>query len=484
MLVIKQMNLFYMIMIVKNVKALRPFSFAFNCVLDRFMLKLWCLRGDFMRKTVCLIGRPNTGKSTLFNRLINEKKAIIDDIPGVTRDRLYGICNYKDKSFHLIDTGGIDLAKEDFNDTIKMQAELAIDESDVIVFVVDGKTDLTSNDLLIAKMLQRTNKKVIVAVNKLDDARHEDNVYNYYELGFDKYIAISAEHKRGIDELLNEITIDFNSYTTEEDDAILKFSIIGRPNVGKSSLINAILNEDRVIVSDVAGTTRDAVDTRFTYDKNDYIVIDTAGMRKKGKIYENIEKYSLIRSLKAIDRSDVCVLVINAEEGIIEHDKHIASYALEAGKAIVIVVNKWDLISDKDSAIKKWTTDIRNNFQFMPFANIVFLSSKTKARIHTLMPEIIKAYENTTREVKTSVLNDVIREAVAIHEPPSYKGKRLKIYFVNQCDTRPPKFEFSVNNKKLVHFSYYRYLENQIRENFDFSGTPIIIKFTNRGEKE
>lgn len=448
------------------------------------MVKLWCLSGEVMRKTVCLIGRPNTGKSTLFNRLINEKKAIIDDMPGVTRDRLYGICNYKDKSFHLIDTGGIDLAKEDFNDTIKVQAELAIDESDVIVFVIDGKTDLTSNDLLIANMLQRTNKKVIVAVNKLDDSKHEDNVYNYYELGFDKYIAVSAEHKRGINELLDEITSDFNAYTTEEDDAILKFSIIGRPNVGKSSLINALLNEERVIVSDVAGTTRDAVDTRFTYDKNDYIVIDTAGMRKKGKIYENIEKYSLIRSLKAIDRSDVCVLVINAEEGIIEHDKHIASYALEAGKAMVIVVNKWDLIEDKDSAIKKWTTDIRNNFQFMPYANIVFLSSKTKARIHTLMPEILKAYESTTREVKTSVLNDVIREAVAIHEPPSYKGKRLKIYFVNQSDIRPPKFEFSVNNKKLVHFSYERYLENQIRENFDFTGTPIIIKFTNRGEKE
>lgn len=437
-----------------------------------------------MRKTVCLIGRPNTGKSTLFNRLINEKKAIIDDMPGVTRDRIYGICNYKDKSFHLIDTGGIDLAKEKFNDTIKVQAELAIDESDVIVFVIDGKSDLTSNDVLIANLLKKTNKKIIVAINKLDDSKHDDNVFNYYELGFDKYIAISAEHKRGIDELLEEITSDFNSYSTEEDDAYLHFSIIGRPNVGKSSLINALLNEERVIVSDVAGTTRDAIDTRFTYDKNDYVVIDTAGMRKKGKVYESIEKYSLIRSLKAIDRSDVCVLVINADEGIIEHDKHIASYAIDAGKAIVIVVNKWDLVDNKDQEMKKWTKDIRNNFQFIPYANIVFLSSKTKSRIHTLMPEIIKAYECATRNVKTSVLNDVIREAVAIHEPPSYKGKRLKIYFVHQCDDRPPKFEFSVNNKKLVHFSYERYLENQIRENFDFTGTPIILKFTNRGDKD
>ena len=433
-----------------------------------------------MRKTVCLIGRPNTGKSTLFNRLVNEKKAIIDDMPGVTRDRIYGIVNYQDKSFNLIDTGGIDLAKETFNESIKMQAELAMDESDVIVFVIDGKTDLTSNDLLIAKMLKKTDKKVIVAVNKIDDDKHNDSIYNYYELGFDKYIGISAEHKRGINELLNEITDGFNPYTTEESEPILKFSIIGRPNVGKSSLINALLNEDRVIVSNEAGTTRDAIDTRFTYLKQDFIAIDTAGMRKKGKIYEQIEKYSLIRSLKAIERSDVCVLVINAEEGIIEHDKHIASYAINAGKAVVIVINKWDLIENKDEEMKKWIKSVRNNFQFMPYASIVFLSSKTKSRIHTLMPEIIKAYENANKEVKTSALNDVIREAVAIHEPPSYKGRRLKIYFVHQDGTKPPKFEFSVNNKNLVHFSYERYLENQIRENFDFTGTPIIFKYTNR----
>ena len=437
-----------------------------------------------MRKTVCLIGRPNTGKSTLFNRLINEKKAIIDDMPGVTRDRIYGIVNYQDKSFNLIDTGGIDLAKETFNETIKMQATLAIDESDVIVFVIDGKTDLTSNDLLISSMLKRTDKKVIVAVNKIDDSKHEENIYNYYELGFDTYIPISGEHKRGINELLNEITKDFNPYTTEEDDAYIKFSIIGRPNVGKSSLINALLNEERAIVSNIAGTTRDAIDTRFTYEKEDFIVIDTAGMRKKGKVYEQIEKYSVLRSLKAIERSDVCVLVLNAEEGIIEHDKHIASYAIEAGKAIVIVVNKWDVVENKDEEMKKWIKDIRNNFQFIPYANIVFLSSKTKARIHTLMPEIIKAYEGATREIKTSILNDVIREAVAIHEPPSYKGRRLKIYFVHQDGTKPPKFEFSVNNKQLIHFSYERYLENQIRNNFDFTGTPIIFKFTNRGEKD
>lgn len=436
-----------------------------------------------MRKTVCLVGRPNTGKSTLFNRLINEKKAIIADTPGVTRDRIYGIVNYKMKSFSLIDTGGIDLTDEVFNDNIKIQAELAIDEADVIVFVVDGRESITQNDLAVRDMLLRTNKKVIVALNKMDDKKHDENIYEYYELGFENIICISAEHKRNINELLNMITEDFNDYTTEEDDEILKFAVIGRPNVGKSSLVNAILGEERQIVSDVAGTTRDSADSRFTYDHQDYLVIDTAGMRKKGKVYENIEKYSIIRSLKAIERCDVAVIVIDAESGIIEHDKHIVSYALEAGKALCLVVNKWDTIKDKDAALKEWKKRLDNEFQFIPYANVVFLSAKTKSRIHTLMPAILSAYEAYTREIKTSVLNDVIRDAVSLHEPPSYKGRRLKIYFVNQEDTKPPKFVFHVNNKNLVHFSYERYLENKIRESFELDGTPIIIKFKNRGEE-
>lgn len=436
-----------------------------------------------MRKTVCLVGRPNTGKSTLFNRLINEKKAIIADTPGVTRDRIYGIVNYKMKSFSLIDTGGIDLTDEVFNDNIKIQAELAIDEADVIVFVVDGRESITQNDLAVRDMLLRTNKKVIVALNKMDDKKHDENIYEYYELGFENIICISAEHKRNINELLNMITEDFNDYTTEEDDEILKFAVIGRPNVGKSSLVNAILGEERQIVSDVAGTTRDSADSRFTYDHQDYLVIDTAGMRKKGKVYENIEKYSIIRSLKAIERCDVAVIVIDAESGIIEHDKHIVSYALEAGKALCLVVNKWDTIKDKDAALKEWKKRLDNEFQFIPYANVVFLSAKTKSRIHTLMPAILSAYEAYTKEIKTSVLNDVIRDAVSLHEPPSYKGRRLKIYFVNQEDTKPPKFVFHVNNKNLVHFSYERYLENKIRESFEFDGTPIIIKFKNRGEE-
>ena len=436
-----------------------------------------------MRKTVCLIGRPNTGKSTLFNRLINENKSIIADVPGVTRDRIYGIVNYKDKSFNLIDTGGIDLEVKDFNQSIKVQAELAMDESDVIVFVIDGREDLTLNDLKIRDYLLKTDKKIIVAINKIDDKRHEDNIYSYYELGLDNMIMISASHKRGIDNLLDEITKDFNPYTTEENDSTLKFSIIGRPNVGKSSLVNAILNEERCLVSDIAGTTRDSLDTKFTYDKQDYTIIDTAGMRKKGKIYEEIEKYSLIRSLKAIERSDVCVIVINAEEGIIEHDKHIASYAIDAGKAIVIAVNKWDLIENKDQSMKEWIKKIRNNFQFCPYAEIVFLSAVTKSRIHTLMPKVIEAYNSAISEIKTSALNDCIRDAVMLHQPPSYKGRRLKIYFVSQTGIKPPKFTFNVNNKGLVHFSYERYLENKIRESFDLTGTPIILQFKNKNEE-
>ena len=437
-----------------------------------------------MRKTVCLIGRPNTGKSTLFNRLINENKSIIADVPGVTRDRIYGIVNYKDKSFNLIDTGGIDLEIKDFNASIKVQAELAIDESDVIVFVVDGREDLTLNDLKIRDYLLKSDKKVIVAINKIDDKCHEENIYSYYELGLDNMIMISGSHKRGIDKLLDMITEDFNPYTTEEKDSTLRFSIIGRPNVGKSSLVNAILNEERCLVSDIAGTTRDSLDTKFTYEKQDYTIIDTAGMRKKGKIYENIEKYSLIRSLKSIERSNVCVVVINAEEGIIEHDKHIASYAIDAGKAIVLVVNKWDTVENKDEEMKKWIKDIKNNFQFIPYAPVVFLSAKSKSRIHTLMPEVIKAYNSATKEIKTSQLNDVIREAVMLHMPPSYKGKRLKIYFVNQSGIETPKFTFNVNNKGLVHFSYERYLVNKIRESFDLVGTPIILQFKNKKDEE
>ncbi len=431
--------------------------------------------------TVCLIGKPNVGKSTIFNRLIKENKSIVLDTPGVTRDRIYGDVHYQNKTFLLIDTGGIEDGNDNWNKDILMQATLAIEEADVIVFVVDGKEEISSSDMKIRDMLLKTNKKIIVAVNKMDNEKRSENVYNYYELGFPIVLPISATHNIGFDLLLEEIASDFHE-VEEVEDTRVKFCFIGRPNVGKSSLINALLNEERVIVSDIAGTTRDATDTAFMYNGEEVVAIDTAGMRKKGRIYENIEKYSLVRSLKAIDRSDVCVLVINAEEGIIEHDKHILSYAIEAGKGIVIAVNKWDTIENPDQEIKTWKKNIESHFMFAPYAFVVFLSAKTKKRMHTLMPAILGAYENNRKEIKTSDLNNVIVDAVTMHEPPSYKGKRLKIYFASQTDSHPPKFTFHVNNKGLVHFSYERYLENKIRENFDLMGTPILLQFKNKKE--
>ena len=407
---------------------------------------------------IALVGHPNVGKSTIFNKLVGQKLSIIEDTPGVTRDRIYSESTYKDYKFNVIDTGGIDDGKEDFNEQIRLQASIAIDEADVVLFVVDGKED------------------------KTDSKQYKNHKYDFYELGFDEFIEVSGEQGIGFIELYEKIIsiIEFKKFDFSEDTR-LKFSVVGRPNVGKSSLINALLNQDRVIVSDVAGTTRDAVDTVLKYNGEEFIVIDTAGMRKKGKIYENVEKYSLLRSMKAIDRSDICLLVINAEEGIIEHDKHIAGYVLEKGKGLIIVVNKWDTV--KDQNIREYIKLIRNEFQFLSYVPIVFTSALTKKRIHTLMPEILKVSENIGRQIKTSVLNEVINEAYMLNLPPTYKGRRLKIYFVNQSGIKPPKFTFHVNSKGLVHFSYERYLENKIRENFDFEGTPIIIQFKNRSEQ-
>lgn len=434
------------------------------------------------KNVVALVGRPNVGKSTLFNRLVGKRISIIEDTPGVTRDRIYGTASFNDYKFHLIDTGGIDISKEIFSNEIVVQAQIAIDESDIVLFVVDGKEGLTANDYVVRDMLIKSGKKVIVVINKMDSKESKENIYDFYELGFDFYIPVSGEQNTGIYDLLEEITKDFSKVEEEEDETHIKFCVIGRPNVGKSSLVNVILNEERVLVSAKSGTTRDAIDTDFNYHGEEYTVIDTAGMRKKGRIYENIEKYSLLRGLKAIDRSDVCVLVIDASEGIIEHDKHIASYAIEAGKPIVIVVNKWDTVENKDGSIREYTLEIRNNFQFISYAPVVFLSAKTKKRIHTLMPEILKVYENSKKEVKTSVLNNVIREAYELNLPPSYKSKRLKIYFSSQVATKPPTFNIQVNSKGLVHFSYERYLENKIREAIDFEGTPIVIQFKSKSE--
>lgn len=432
--------------------------------------------------TVALIGRPNVGKSTLFNKIAGERIAIIEDIPGVTRDRLYQEVSYNNKPFYLIDTGGIDMSNETFNREIELQALIAIEEADVVIFIVDGKEGLTSNDLKVRDYLRKSSKKVIVAINKIDNKESQNHLYDFYELGFETYIPISSIHNTGYIELMDEVCRNFKEKEKNITDERLKFSIIGRPNVGKSSLMNALLNEERVVVSNIAGTTRDTVDSLLKYHGEEYILIDTAGMRKKGKVFESVEKYSLLRSLRAIDKSDICLVVINAEEGIKEHDKHIAGYAIERGKGLIFVVNKWDTI--KDSTIKEYEKLMRAEFQFATYAPIVFLSALTKKRLHTLMPEVVRVGVNIHRLIKTSVLNEVLLDAYQLNIPPSYKGKRLKLYFSHQTGVKPPKFTLRVNNKGLVHFSYERYLENKLREAFDFTGTPIIIQFKNRNGEE
>jgi GTPase len=432
---------------------------------------------------VALVGRPNVGKSTVFNRLVGKKISIIEDTPGITRDRIYSEAHYNDYKFNVIDTGGIDVSKELFNNEIKIQAEIAIEEADTVVFIVDGKEGLTTNDYIVRDILRKSKKNIIVAINKIDNKKTMENIYDFYELGFDKYVPISGEHNVGIGELLDLIVADFNKLDCSDyGDEILKFCVIGRPNVGKSSLINAILNEERVIVSPEAGTTRDAIDTEFSYQKENFVAIDTAGIRKRGKIFESIEKYSVLRAMKAIDRSDVCLIVIDANDGIKEQDKHIAGYAKEAGRGVIIVVNKWDLANDKDKDMKAFAEEVKSHFIFIAYAPIVFLSALTKKRIHTLMPEIIKVAVNVKKEIKTSTLNNVIIDATTLNPPPSYKSKRLKVYYTNQTGVKPPKFTLYVNDKKLVHFSYERYLENKIRESFDFIGTPIVLQYKNRDE--
>jgi GTPase len=431
----------------------------------------------FMTKPViAIVGRPNVGKSTIFNRIVGERISIVEDIPGVTRDRIYSSAEWLTHDFNIIDTGGIDLGDEPFLDQIRQQAEIAIDEADVIIFLVNGREGVTSADEEVAKILYRSNKPVVLAVNKIDNPDMRDMIYDFYALGFGEPFPISGSHGLGLGDLLDEAAKHFpKDKENEYDKDAIKFSLIGRPNVGKSSLVNAMLGEDRVIVSDIAGTTRDAIDSQVTYNGQKYVIIDTAGMRKKGKVYETTEKYSVLRALRAIERSDVVLVVINAEEGIIEQDKHIAGYAEEAGRAVIIVVNKWDAIEKDEKTMKEFEEKIRSHFQFLSYAPIVFLSAKTKKRIHTLMPMIDMASENHAMRVQTNILNEVIMDAIAMNPTPTDKGKRLKVYYATQVSVKPPTFVVFVNEPELMHFSYERFLENRIRDAFDFTGTPIKI---------
>lgn len=424
---------------------------------------------------VAIVGRPNVGKSSLFNRMIGSRLSITDDQPGVTRDRIYARAEWLTKHFRLIDTGGIDIGDAPFLNQIKAQAQIAMDEADTIIFVVDGKTGLVDADHYISKILYKTDKPVILAVNKIDDLSMIQNAYEFYALGFGEPIAVSTIHGIGMGDLLDKVI----SYMTVDDvfydDSIIQFSIVGRPNVGKSSLTNAILGEERVIVSEISGTTRDAIDTRFKKDRKEYVVIDTAGIKKRGKVYESTDKYSVLRALSALERSDIALLVIDGEEGIIEQDKHVAGYITDYNKACVIVVNKWDAVLKDEKTMKKMEDKIRDEFQFLTYAPIVFLSAKHQSRIHTLFPAINLAYENYQKTVQTSVINDLIQDAVAMNPTPIHNHGKAQFNYATQVAVKPPTFIVYVNNPDYVHFSYERYLHNQIRQAIDFTGTPIKL---------
>lgn len=424
---------------------------------------------------VAIVGRPNVGKSTIFNRIIGERKSIVEDTPGVTRDRIYGKAEWLTKEFRVIDTGGIQLGNDDFQAEINMQVEIAIEEADVIVFVVNGRDGVTHEDEYIARLLHKTQKPVILAVNKVDDVSLTDSIYEFYSLGVGDPISVSGVHGIGIGDVLDAMIHALPSKETNEYDGMTKFCLIGRPNVGKSSLVNAILNQERVIVSNIEGTTRDAIDTPFKREGKEYVVIDTAGIRKRGKVYENIEKYSVLRAMSAIERSDVVLVVIDGETGIREQDKHVAGYAHEAGKGVIIVYNKWDTVEKDESTMHKIEKEIRAQFLYLNYAPILFVSALNKQRIHTILPVIDEVHDYSVMRIQTNVLNEVIMDAQLMTPPPTHKGQRLKIYYASQVSVAPPTIVLFVNDPELLHFSYKRYLENCLREAFVFEGTTLRI---------
>lgn len=430
---------------------------------------------------VAIVGSPSVGKSTIFNRIIGEKKSIIEETRGVTRDRIYAHTSWLTKSFDIVDTGGIELADTTFQKQIRMQVEIAIEQADVILFVVDGQIGLNEDDYLVARMLYKSKKPVVLAVNKIDDSHLINNKFEFYSLGLGEPIAVSGAHGVGIGDVLDKI-VDILSKNEEKDSQLsgLRFSIIGRPNVGKSSLCNAILNENRVIVSNIEGTTRDAIDTKFIRNDREYVVIDTAGLRKRGKIYEAIDKYAALRALRAIDQSDVCLLVIDGSEGIKEQDKHVVGYAVEAKKAIIVIVNKWDLVKKDNNTMNEFTKEIRKEFKFLDYAPVIYTSAINKLRIHDIFDMLEKVYESYTFQISTSVLNDIIQEAQMMNETPNFNGGRCRIYYAQQVSSKPLTIALFVNEPSWMHFSYMRYLENRIRDSFELIGSPINLVLRKR----
>ena len=436
-----------------------------------------------MKNIVAIIGSPNVGKSTIFNRIIGEKRAIVDDEAGITRDRLYGNARWLNKSFTVIDTGGIELVDRPFQEQIRIQANIAMDEADIIVFVVDGKLGITRDDRMVAKLLRKYQKPIILVVNKIDEGLFIGNAAEFYALGLGEPLAVSGLHGVGIGEVLNRIVDHIEDKKEEINEDVITFSLIGKPNVGKSSLTNAILNQERVIVSDISGTTRDSIDTPFVKDNQKYVVIDTAGLKKRGKIYEAIDKYSAIRALKAIERSEIVLLVIDGHQGVTDQDKHVIEYATDLHKAIIIVVNKWDIVDKDENTMSSFTKEIRKQYKFLDYAPVVYLSALTKRRINTLFDALELVHKAYYTRIKTSLLNDVIQEAQVMNLAPDFNGGRLKIYFASQVSSAPPHIVLSVNDPNYMHFSYQRYIENRLRETFSFDGTPIKISLKKHSQK-
>lgn len=433
---------------------------------------------------VAIVGRPNVGKSTFFNRIVGQRISIVEDTPGVTRDRLYADAEWCGHSFTLIDTGGLEIKSEDVMwSHIRAQAQIAVETADVIVFMLDGKTGLTHEDYEVAAYLRKSRKPILLVVNKLDN-NEQHLLYDFYELGLGEPIGISAGQAKGLGDVLDEVVKLTGKYETEEKEEALKIAVVGKPNAGKSSLVNKLLGYDRVIVSDIAGTTRDAIDTRIKIGDKEYILIDTAGIRRKRSVEEDLEQYSVMRSLGAVRRADVCLIVIDSSEELSEQDVKIAGYVHEQGKPSVVVMNKWDVVEKDTYTIEKYNRKLKEELKFMDYFIPTYVSAKTGKRVDNLIKLAERAYENASRRVSTGLLNDVLREAILTNEPPSKNGKRLKIYYVTEVSANPPTFVIFVNDDTLMHFSYRRYLENALRRSFDFEGTPIRLIIRNKNEKD